>query len=68
ELKDLYQRIETAGVISSSRTYALNSAYKKRVYTGISYTMDRKNGRVCVHYNYNVYQYPYLEWLEKIYI
>lgn len=67
-LKDLYV-IKFIDKINSTRTFNLNQAYKKLVYEGLSY---KTNGTgiyfsAPAYYSYYVYQYSYLNWLERIY-
>lgn len=64
-LKDLYI-LELAGKINSTHTYNLNHAYKKLIYTGLTYDLN-ENYTTSAYYHYDVFQYMYLDWLEKIY-
>lgn len=66
-LKDLYV-LELINIISSNRTYNMNQAYKKLVYDGLSYkTSGTDILAISPYYSYHVYQYSYLNWLERIY-
>lgn len=67
-LKDLYV-LKLTDKISSTRTYSLDRAYEKLIYGGLSYKNNWQNGSfsASAYYSYNVYQYNYLDWLEKIY-
>lgn len=62
-LEDLYI-LECAGTINSPKSYALNSAYRKLVYNGITFEGEYIKS---AYHHYNAYQYMYLDWLEKIY-
>lgn len=64
-LKDLYV-LEIGDTINSQQPHYLNGAYNKLIFTGSS--LDFNNDHTTsTYYHYNVFQYMYLDWLEKIY-
>lgn len=65
ELEDLYI-LELAERIDSKKIYSSHNAYKKIIYMGSTFDWD-ENRRISCYYHYNVFQYMYLDWLDKIY-
>lgn len=65
DLKELYI-LELTETINSTKTYYLSQAYKKLVFTGSSYHWN-ENHVLSIYYHYNVFQYMYLDLLDKIY-